>query len=135
MDNATARSVFIIGPDKRIKAMLTYPMSTGHPALGIGCGCEGGVPGWVEGAAALHAGGSPTQIIDGIVGLWDLAPANSISFAPPGPLARHVFMILRPTFRFFTGPLPPFAFEARFLAAVIRPPRLFFAMERSPFWT
>ena len=30
MDNATARSVFIIGPDKKIKAMLTYPMSTGR---------------------------------------------------------------------------------------------------------
>ncbi|MDE2654647.1 MAG: peroxiredoxin [Gemmatimonadetes bacterium] len=30
MDNATARSVFMIGPDKRIKATLTYPMSTGR---------------------------------------------------------------------------------------------------------
>ncbi len=30
MDNATARSVFLIGPDKRIKATLTYPMSTGR---------------------------------------------------------------------------------------------------------
>ena len=29
-DNATARSVFVIGPDKAIKAMLTYPMSTGR---------------------------------------------------------------------------------------------------------
>ena len=29
-DNATVRSVFIIGPDKRIKAMLIYPMSTGR---------------------------------------------------------------------------------------------------------
>lgn len=29
-DNATARSVFIIGPDKKIKAMLTYPMTTGR---------------------------------------------------------------------------------------------------------
>ena len=28
--NATVRSVFVIGPDKRIKAMLTYPMSTGR---------------------------------------------------------------------------------------------------------
>ncbi len=28
--NATARSVFIIGPDKKIKATLTYPMSTGR---------------------------------------------------------------------------------------------------------
>ena len=29
-DNATVRSVFIIGPDKAVKAMLTYPMSTGR---------------------------------------------------------------------------------------------------------
>jgi len=29
-DNATIRSVFVIGPDKRIKATLTYPMSTGR---------------------------------------------------------------------------------------------------------
>jgi alkyl hydroperoxide reductase subunit AhpC len=28
--NATVRSVFVIGPDKRIKLMLTYPMSTGR---------------------------------------------------------------------------------------------------------
>ncbi len=29
-DNATVRSVFVIGPDKKIKLMLTYPMSTGR---------------------------------------------------------------------------------------------------------
>jgi alkyl hydroperoxide reductase subunit AhpC len=29
-DNATVRAVFIIGPDKRIKAMLTYPMTSGR---------------------------------------------------------------------------------------------------------
>jgi alkyl hydroperoxide reductase subunit AhpC len=29
-DNATVRSVFIIGPDKKIKAMLTYPMASGR---------------------------------------------------------------------------------------------------------
>ncbi len=29
-DNATVRSVFLIGPDKKIKATLTYPMSTGR---------------------------------------------------------------------------------------------------------
>jgi alkyl hydroperoxide reductase subunit AhpC len=30
VDNATVRSVFVIGPDKAIKAMLIYPMSTGR---------------------------------------------------------------------------------------------------------
>jgi thioredoxin-dependent peroxiredoxin len=29
-DNATIRSVFVIGPDKKIKLVLTYPMSTGR---------------------------------------------------------------------------------------------------------
>ena len=29
-DNATVRSVFVIGPDKKIKMMLTYPMSSGR---------------------------------------------------------------------------------------------------------
>ncbi|TVP52139.1 MAG: peroxiredoxin [Halomonadaceae bacterium] len=29
-NNATVRSVFIIGPDKKIKAMLTYPMTSGR---------------------------------------------------------------------------------------------------------
>jgi alkyl hydroperoxide reductase subunit AhpC len=28
--NATVRTVFVVGPDKRIKLMLTYPMSTGR---------------------------------------------------------------------------------------------------------
>ena len=30
VNNATCRSVFLIGPDKKIKATLTYPMSTGR---------------------------------------------------------------------------------------------------------
>jgi alkyl hydroperoxide reductase subunit AhpC len=29
-DNQTVRSVFVIGPDKKIKLILTYPMSTGR---------------------------------------------------------------------------------------------------------
>jgi alkyl hydroperoxide reductase subunit AhpC len=29
-DNQTVRSVFVIGPDKKIKLVLTYPMSTGR---------------------------------------------------------------------------------------------------------
>ena len=30
MDNQTIRAVFIVGPDKKVKATLTYPMSTGR---------------------------------------------------------------------------------------------------------
>jgi len=30
MDNATVRSLFVIGPDKKIKLMITYPMTTGR---------------------------------------------------------------------------------------------------------
>jgi alkyl hydroperoxide reductase subunit AhpC len=30
VDNATVRSVFVVGPDKKIKLSLTYPMSTGR---------------------------------------------------------------------------------------------------------
>jgi alkyl hydroperoxide reductase subunit AhpC len=29
-ENATVRSVFLIGPDKKVKAMLVYPMTTGR---------------------------------------------------------------------------------------------------------
>jgi alkyl hydroperoxide reductase subunit AhpC len=29
-DNATVRNVFIIGPDKKIKLVLVYPMTTGR---------------------------------------------------------------------------------------------------------
>ena len=30
VDNLTVRSVYVIGPDKMIKAMISYPMSTGR---------------------------------------------------------------------------------------------------------
>lgn len=29
-DNATVRAVFVVGPDKKVKAMIVYPMSTGR---------------------------------------------------------------------------------------------------------
>jgi alkyl hydroperoxide reductase subunit AhpC len=29
-DNATVRTVFVVGPDKKIKLMISYPMSTGR---------------------------------------------------------------------------------------------------------
>jgi hypothetical protein len=35
-------------------------------------------------------------------------------------------MMFLPAERLFTGPFPPFRFAARFFAATIRPPRVFF---------
>ena len=29
-DNATVRNVYVIGPDKKIKLLISYPMSTGR---------------------------------------------------------------------------------------------------------
>ena len=34
-DNQTIRSVFVIGPDRKVKATLTYPMSTGRNCVEI----------------------------------------------------------------------------------------------------
>jgi hypothetical protein len=42
--------------------------------------------------------------------------------------STQVLMIFRPAGRSFTIPLPPAVFAARFFAAVILPPLLFFAM-------
>jgi hypothetical protein len=41
-------------------------------------------------------------------------------------------MIFRPAFRFATGPFPPFRLAARFLAAVILPPLVFFILKSPP---
>src|SRR5581483_8500171 len=43
----------------------------------------------------------------------------------------QVFMMCRPAARLAMRPLPPRALAARFLAAVMRPPLLFFAIIRS----
>jgi alkyl hydroperoxide reductase subunit AhpC len=37
--NATVRTVFVIGPDKKIKLMLSYPMSTGRTSMKC-CACS-----------------------------------------------------------------------------------------------
>ena len=53
-DNATVRSVFVIGPDKKVKAMLTYPMSH-RPQLRRGGADPGLLPAHGE-AQGGHAG-------------------------------------------------------------------------------
>jgi len=63
---------------------------------------------------------------------WDLLPAGQALGKIPQRLF-YVLIILRPALRFLIKPLPPLLFLARFFAAVIRPPLLFFAMMFS-FW-
>ena len=68
-DNATVRSVFVIGPDKKIKAMLTYPMSTGrnfdevlrHPRLLPAHGeAQGGHAGELEAGRRTSSSSRPS---------------------------------------------------------------------------
>jgi alkyl hydroperoxide reductase subunit AhpC len=40
----TVRTMFIIGPDKKVKLLFVYPMATGR------------LSGWLAGAAAILAG-------------------------------------------------------------------------------
>src|SRR5437773_4682960 len=47
-------------------------------------------------------------------------------------MPRQCDMIFLPALRLATRPFPPGLFAARFFAAVIRPPRLFLAIRRSP---
>jgi len=51
-----------------------------------------------------------------------------LAAAVASAVCPYVFMIFRPALRFFTGPRPPRAFAARFFAAVILPPLLFFTI-------
>ena len=61
---------------------------------------------------------------------------RAMALLPGQTMARetnsYVFMILRPALRFLMRPFPPAAIAARFLAAVIRPPLVFF-MAITPF--
>jgi len=59
VDNATVRSVYLIGPDKKIKAMLIYPMSSGRnfdEILRVLDSCE---------LTALHQVATPANWNDG----------------------------------------------------------------------
>ena len=62
-NNATVRTVFVVGPDKKIKATLTYPMSSGrnfHEVLRLVESCQltarhqvGTPAGWIPGEEVI----------------------------------------------------------------------------------
>jgi hypothetical protein len=68
-----------------------------------------------------------------------LAADPLAALTPSARLAalRYVLMIFRPALRLATAPFPPFRLAARFLAAAILPPLVFFILKSSPsfdFW-
>ena len=79
-DNATVRSVFVIGPDKKIKAMLTYPMSTGRnfdEVLRLLDSCQltakhkvATPANWKQGDDVIIAGSVPNDEAKQIFGSW-----------------------------------------------------------------
>ncbi len=92
-DNATVRSVFIIGPDKKVKAMLTYPMSTGRnfdEVLRLVDSCQltakrkVATPGELETGAGRHhrAGGLGRRRQAGVSG-WLEGPESLPPDRPP----------------------------------------------------
>jgi len=70
------------------------------------------------------------QLDDAAAGIRASRNTGSGAFVEDGPSARpnarQVFMILAPAGRFLMGPFPPGDLAARFFAAVMRPPRVFF---------
>ncbi len=76
-DNATVRSVFLIGPDKQIKLMITYPMSTGRnfdEVLRVLDSCQ---------LTAKHKVATPVN--------WKQGEAVIISTAVPDTEAKSMF--------------------------------------------
>lgn len=90
-DNATVRSVFIIGPDKRVKAMLTYPMSSGRnfdEVLRLLDSCQ---------ITAKHAISTPVNwkpgedvIVSGSVSDEQAKKIHPEGFRAPKPYLRYV---------------------------------------------
>jgi alkyl hydroperoxide reductase subunit AhpC len=84
-DNATVRSVFVIGPDKKIKAMLTYPMGSsaerGGDAQTVDARC------FVRGKPARRSGWrSPRRTLTG--GALSGLPATE-RYGPPSDRVRR----------------------------------------------
>ena len=80
-DNATVRSVFVVGPDKKIKLVLVYPMTTGRnfdevlriiDSLQLTANHKVATPAqWKQGDDVVIAGSVSNDAAKEIFGSWD----------------------------------------------------------------
>jgi alkyl hydroperoxide reductase subunit AhpC len=80
-DNQTVRNVFVIGPDKKVKLILVYPMTTGRnfdevlrviDSLQLTANHKVATPAqWQEGGDVIIAGSVPNEEAKEIFGEWE----------------------------------------------------------------
>jgi alkyl hydroperoxide reductase subunit AhpC len=80
-DNQTVRNVFVIGPDKKVKLILVYPMTTGRnfdevlrviDSLQLTANHKVATPAqWQEGGDVIIAGSVPNDEAKEIFGEWE----------------------------------------------------------------
>ena len=90
-DNATVRTVFVVGPDKKVKLMLVYPMTTGRnfdellrviDSLQLTANHKVSTPvNWRQGEDVIIAGSVSDEQAREIFGEWD-APKPYIRIVP-----------------------------------------------------
>ena len=91
-DNQTVRSVFVIGPDKKIKLVLLYPMTTGRnfdevlrvlDSLQLTANHKVATPAqWQQGDKVIIAGSVNNEAAKEIFGTWE-EPKPYIRIVPP----------------------------------------------------
>src|SRR6185437_2288253 len=97
-DNQTVRNVFVIGPDKKIKLILVYPMSTGRnfdevlrvvDSLQLTADHKVSTPAqWKQGDKVIIGGGVSNDQAKEIFGEWE-SPKPYIRIVPQPEESRH----------------------------------------------
>jgi alkyl hydroperoxide reductase subunit AhpC len=97
MDNQTVRNVFVVGPDKKIKLVLVYPMTTGRnfdevlrviDSLQLTARHRVATPvNWQEGENVIIAGSVPNDEAKEIFGEWE-EPKPYIRIVPQPDMTR-----------------------------------------------
>ena len=125
-DNQTVRNVFVIGPDKKIKLILVYPMTTGRnfdevlrviDSLQLTAKHKVSTPvNWKQGEDVIIAGSVSDEQAKEIFGEWE-SPRPYIRIVPqPGEKVAPVLTVL--------GALFATVARAQARASVGRPSRL-----------